>query len=248
VLDHRYTKCSVRVVAVLDALRTSLEERLTALRGDGELPPALLDVMVRRYGDIYLVVPCDWEQLRHEEGGAGRGVPYWARPWPAGLALASVVSVEPGARVLELGCGLAAPSIAAARGGASVLATDGSSDAVAFAAHCMALNEADGEVAVADWANDGDVLVERGPWDVVLAADVFYTQENVKTALRLFPRLVADGGRVLVADPGRAGARDFLAAARASFRVTSETVGEVTVYTLTRGSSAASRRARAARA
>jgi predicted nicotinamide N-methyase len=237
-----------KVVTALDALRTSLEERLTALRGDADLPPALLDIMVRRYGDISLVLPSDWEQLRHEEGGAGRGVPYWARPWPAGLTLASVVEVAPGTRVLELGCGLAAPSIAAARQGASVLATDGSSDAVAFAAHCLALNDVDGEVAVADWASDGDALVARGPWDVVLAADVFYTQENAQTGLRLFPRLLADGGRVLLTDPGRAAIHDFLAGARHSFSLASARVGDISLYTLTPGSSAASRRARAARA
>jgi hypothetical protein len=60
----------------LVALRASLAERLAALRGVpvASLPPALLDVVVRRYGDVYLVRPADWEQLRHEEGGAGRGV------------------------------------------------------------------------------------------------------------------------------------------------------------------------------
>jgi predicted nicotinamide N-methyase len=233
-------------VATLDIIRTSLEERLTALRGGADLPPALLDIMVRRYGDISLVYPSDWEQLRHEEGGAGRDIPYWARPWPAGLTLASLVDVEPGTRVLELGCGLAAPSIAAARCGADVLATDGSSDAVAFAAHCFALNQVEGEVAVADWASDGDALVERGPWDVVLAADVFYTQQNAQTALRLFPRLITDDGRVLVADPGRAAVHDFLSGARHSFAFESARVGDVSLYTLTLGPSVASRRARAA--
>lgn len=215
-------------------LRTSLAERLAALRGVAiaELPPALLDVVVRRYGELFLVHPADWEQLRHEEGGAGRGVPYWARPWPSGLALAAAPA--PSGRVLELGCGLGAPGIAAARAGASVLATDGSSDAVAFAAHSFALNEAAGEVAVADWAEHGEALIERGPWDAVLAADVFYTAANVQTALRLFPRLVERGGEIRLADPGRAGARDFLAAARHSFTLTSVAAGDVTLHTLTR--------------
>jgi predicted nicotinamide N-methyase len=207
-----------------------LTERLAVLRGvePAELPPALLDVVVRRYGELFLVHPADWEQLRHEEGGAGRGVPYWARPWPSGLALASAPA--PSGRVLELGCGLGAPSIAAALAGASVLATDGSSDAVAFAAHSFALNEAVGEVAVADWESEGEALIERGPWDVVLAADVFYTRANVETALRLFPAL---GGEIRLADPGRAGTRDFLAAARHSFTLRSEKAGDITLHTLT---------------
>jgi predicted nicotinamide N-methyase len=136
--------------------------------------------------------------------------------------------------VLELGCGLGAPSIAAAKAGADVLATDGSSDAVAFAAHAMALNEAVATVAVADWAQDGETLVDGGPWDVVLAADVFYTAANVQKAVRLFPRLLAPGGELRIADPGRAGTRDFLAAARHTFALRSEPGEDATVHTLVR--------------
>ena len=222
----------------LAAVRASLAERLAALRGGSlkDLPPALLDVAVRRHGELFYLRPVDWEQLRHEEGAAGRPVPYWARPWPSGLALADAVERDPprpGRRVIELGCGLALPSIAAARAGADVLATDVATDAVAFAAHSLALNEADATVAHADWGEHGDALAEQGPYDVVLAADVLYTRANVETALRLLPRLIQPWGEVWLADPGRAGARDFLAAARASFHLHARRAGdEVTLYRL----------------
>ena len=147
-------------------------------------------------------------------------MPYWARPWPSGVGLAGALKDDPpapGTRVIELGCGLALPSVVAARAGARVLATDGASDAVAFAAHVLALNEVEGDVACADWTEHGEALVERGPFDLVLAADVLYTQANVEAALRLFPRLVAPGGELRVADPNRAGAQGFLSAARAFF-------------------------------
>jgi len=140
---------------------------------------------------------------------------------------------QPGTRVLELGCGLGLPSIAAARAGATVLATDGASDAVAFAAHSLALNEAVGEVAHVDWAEHGEALAERGPWDLVLAADVFYLQANVQLALRLLPRLLAPGAEVWLADPRRAGTRDFLAAARSSFTLATTTHGDVAIHRLT---------------
>jgi predicted nicotinamide N-methyase len=215
----------------LAALRVSLAERLSALREvpADELPPALLDVVVQRFdvssGELVLVLPRVWEQLRHEEGGAGRPIPYWARPWPSGLALAASLVDEPvaaDARVLELGCGLGAPSVVAARSGAAVLATDGAADAVAFAAHALALNEVVADVAIVDWAAQGEALVELGPFDVLLAADVLYTRANVETALRLWPRLLADDGVLRLADPQRAGTRDFLAAARGTFSVVSE--------------------------
>ena len=198
--------------------------------------PALLDVRVQQFSGLSLVRPRDWEQLRHEEGGAGRPVPYWARPWPSGIALAEVVSVAPPAprtAVLEIGCGLGLPSLAAARAGAFVLATDGSPEAVAFAAHSLALNEVEGEVGLVDWATQGDVLAARGSWDLVLAADVLYLQANVELALRLLPRLVTRDGVILLADPGRAGARDFLAAARASFALRTTHHGEIAIHYLT---------------
>ena len=227
----------------LAALRASLREQLAALRGvaPDALPAALLDITVPRArvpgGDVFLVRPVDWEELRHEEGGDGRPVPYWATPWPSGAVLAGALADDPpapGTQVLELGCGLGLPSIVAARAGAHVLATDGHSDAVAFAAHSMALNEVEGEVAVAEWASDGDALAARGPWDLVLGADVLYLRANVEAALALLPRLVAPDGEVLLADPRRAGTRDLLAAARATFTVRTRQEGEVALHRLRR--------------
>ena len=188
---------------------------------------------MREVEGLYLARPRDWEALREAEALAQRGVPYWARLWPSGLALARAVLRGPpldGRRVLELGCGLGAPSVAAARRGASVLATDVSSDAVVFAAHNLALNELAGDVAVASWK----ALVEHGPWDLVLAADVLYLRANVESLLRALPRLVADDGAAWIADPGRNGARDFLAAARKQFALRSEAGEDATVHRLSR--------------
>jgi predicted nicotinamide N-methyase len=226
----------------LTAVRSSLREQLAALRGVpiGELPAPLLDVTVRRIevpgGDVFLLRPADWEALRLEEGAAGRPVPFWARPWPSGTALAADLgrhAPAAGTRVLELGCGLAAPSIVAARAGAVVLATDGATDAVVFAAHSMALNEVEGDVAHAEWAENADSLADRGPFDLVLAADVIYTPANAEAALRLLPRVLAPWGEVAIADPGRANARTFLAAARATYAVKRRQAGPVTLYRLT---------------
>jgi predicted nicotinamide N-methyase len=222
-------------------LRTSLAEQLAGLRGTtvDELPAPLLDVVVRQIdlpgGPVYLVRPSDWEALRHEEGEAGRPVPYWARLWPSGEALALELASSPpgpGMHVLELGCGLGLPSVVAARGGADVLATDGSTDAVAFTAHALALNELEATVAQADWAHDAEALVERGPFDLVIAADVLYTVGNSDSALLILPRLLEPNGEIWLADPDRAGGRRFLAAARASFHLRTREEGDVRLHTL----------------
>lgn len=228
----------------LAPLRASLVEQLAALREvePSELPEPLVDITLQRRdlpGGLSVVVPmpADWEALREAEAAARRPIPWWARLWSSGRALARALAdapPAPGARVLELGCGLALPSLVAARAGARVTATDGSTDAVVFAAHGFALNELVADVVHADWAAHGEQLATHGPFDLLLASDVFYTKANVAVALALVPELLAPGGTFLLADPGRAGARDFLAAARATFRLDTEQDDDVRLHTLTR--------------
>jgi predicted nicotinamide N-methyase len=200
----------------------SLEEQIVRMRGAGApaVHPALLDVVREELCGFTVLRPRDWEELRHQYGGDGLAAPYWATAWPSGLTLAEAIADRSlGARrVLELGCGLAVPSLAAAAAGGRVLATDSSPDAVAFAAHNLALNELEGEVAMVDWREPGPLL-EGGPWDLVLAADVLYLRHNVEALLRLLPKLLKPGGEAIVADPQRAGGRDFVASAKRIFRL-----------------------------
>jgi predicted nicotinamide N-methyase len=142
-------------------------------------------------------------------------MPYWAELWPSGLALAREVAARTlrGARVVELGCGLGVTSIAAARAGGRALATDWSDDALEATAANVAANGAAVETARVDWRAP-DELVARGPFELVLAADVLYEARNVELLLALLPRLVADRGEVWIADPDRPHAADFLARAR----------------------------------
>ena len=97
-----------------------------------------------------------------------------------------------------------------------MLTTDGSPDAVVFAAHNLALNDLEGEVSMVDW-REAEELVRGGPWDLVLASDVLYLRHNVEALLRLLPRLIGDTGEALIADPNRAGGRDFAASAKRMF-------------------------------
>jgi len=144
-------------------------------------------------------------------------LPYWAEVWPSGVALARFVASRAlrGTRVLELGCGLALPSIVASLQGARVLATDWSPDALVFAERNAGRNGAALETALVAWSR-AEELVARGPWQLVLAADVLYERRNVEPLLELLPGL---GSEVLLADPGRPALRAFLKGA-ASWDVT----------------------------
>ncbi len=159
--------------------------------------------------ELSLLRPRDAVALLDEEAFEREEfLPYWAELWASGEALAREVAGRDvaGKRVLELGCGLALPSLAAALGGAEALATDWSPDAIALLETNAERNGIRLETKVVAWSR-AEVLVARAPWDLVLAADVLYERRNVDELLELLPQL--DAREVLVADPGRPHAKTF---------------------------------------
>lgn len=169
-------------------------------------------------GELRLLQPRESAELPDSGGVEWAPIaPYWSVLWRSGVALAEEIDglALDGLRVVELGCGLAAPSIVAARAGAAVLATDADPEALALAERNAELNEVRIETAPVDWAQPGK-LVERAPFDLVLAADVLYESASVAPLLELLPRLAP---RAWLADPGRAPAGEFLEQARVRWPV-----------------------------
>ena len=156
--------------------------------------------------------------------------PYWAVLWRSGVALARELDGAElrGRRVVELGCGLAVPSIAAARAGALVLATDADADALELAARNARANGVELQTATADWAHPAE-LVSRGPFDLVLAADVLYERASVAQLLALLPRLAPEAW---LADPGRPAAGAFLDEALGRWHVDTRERGVVQIHYL----------------
>jgi predicted nicotinamide N-methyase len=172
-------------------------------------------------GEIELARPRDAEALLSEEAFEREEfLPYWAELWSSAVALAHDVSMRSlrGKRTLELGCGLGLPSIAAAKAGGRVLATDWSQAAVLATEANAERNAARVETLVCDW-HEPEPIVRRAPWDLVLASDVLYERRNVELLLTLLPRLVDARGEVLIADPGRVPAGAFVERAAEEWRV-----------------------------
>jgi predicted nicotinamide N-methyase len=188
--------------------------RLDLVESVVELPGRTLSILRPRDAEALL----DEDAFEHEEF-----LPYWAELWASGETLAQEVAQRDvaGLRIVELGCGLALPSLAAASGGAHVLATDWSPDAIALARENARGNGLELETAIVRWS-EPNALVERAPWDLVLAADVLYERRNVDELLALLPQL---GSAVLLADPGRPHAKAFFE--RAAEQWTIETHGSI---------------------
>ena len=184
--------------------------------------------------DLQMLQPQEAAELPDIEGVEWAPVaPYWAVLWRSGVALARELDSVAlrGLRVVELGCGLAVPSIAAARAGADVLATDACAEALTLVARNAHANDVHIETAMVDWA-EPDELVERGPFDLVLAADVLYERASVGLLLSLLPRLAREAW---LADPGRPAADAFLEQARRRWEVETRARGIVRIHRLQLG-------------
>ena len=145
-------------------------------------------------------------------------LPYWGELWPSGVALARHLATHDleGLRVLELGCGLGLPSLAAAPRAADVLATDWSTEATALVIENAERNDLPLRAATVRW-DKPERLLREAPWDLVLGADLLYEARNAEQLAELLPHL---GGEVLLAEPGRPYAKEFLG------RFQAEPVGE----------------------
>ena len=166
--------------------------------------------------ELVLRRPDDPESLIDEARFAeDEFLPYWAELWPSAVALAhQVVALDlTGKDVLELGCGLAVPSFAAALAGArSVLATDWAPEAVELVEANAAANGLAVTGAVLDWTTAQGR--DARPFDLVVASDVLYEERNALPLLDLLQAAVAAGGEALISDPGRRHAAAFFDGAR----------------------------------
>ncbi|HEV7231531.1 MAG TPA: methyltransferase domain-containing protein [Bacteroidia bacterium] len=137
-------------------------------------------------------------------------IPYWADLWPSALALAEEVFenevIRPGSRVLEIGCGLGLPGIAAGLKGADVTLSDYMPEPLDFAASNWSLNLTSKPVLkVLDWRHPDSGMA----CDVLLASDVAYEKRSFAFLPGAFRRLLKPGGVVLLTEPNRHLAREF---------------------------------------
>ena len=136
-------------------------------------------------------------------------IPYWAEIWPSAIALSEAILEEPmleGQMYLELGAGLGLTSCVAAHRGARVIATDYLAEPLAFAKVNGHLNGVALDVEMLNW------LKPPPPrrFDTILAADILYSESNVKPVARLLAKMIDGTNRALLSDPQRAHLKSFL--------------------------------------
>ena len=108
--------------------------------------------------------------------------------------------------MVELGCGLGLPSLAAALGGADVLGTDWAEEAVELLRRNAERNGVELRAERVRW-DEPEWLLAEAPFDLVLGADLLYEARNAEQLAELLPSL---GREALLAEPGRPYAPAFL--------------------------------------
>ena len=129
--------------------------------------------------------------------------PYFGVPWPAGIALAKIMERE-GARwrgreVLELGCGLALPSLVLARHGALVTATDLHPDVPIFLDRNRARTQAPGpDYLFLDWRSARTLP----PAELLIGSDILYDRAQPGQLLKFLSEF-PHWSEAIFTDPGR---------------------------------------------
>jgi predicted nicotinamide N-methyase len=135
-------------------------------------------------------------------------LPYWADLWPASRMLAKAILREPwptagegrGLEVLEIGCGLGLPGIAALAVGLPVIFSDYDATALRFADANARANGFDRfRLLQMDWR--WPPLDLRVP--VVLASDLIYELRNVEPLVNLIQHVLLPDGQCLLTDQDR---------------------------------------------
>lgn len=139
-------------------------------------------------------------------------IPYGFLLWESALALAQTLIEQgmqlAGRRVLELGAGMGLPGLVARSLGAEVWQTDHEPYTLTLAAANAAQNHVTGiHQFVADW-RDWD---HHGQYDLLLGADILYERAMHHHLESIFRHNLAPGGRLILTDPSRPQALDFVA-------------------------------------
>lgn len=146
--------------------------------------------------------------------------PFWIRLWEAAIVLSEYIAglpAEPGTTLLELGAGLGAPGLMAAKVGYQVTLSDYEQLILDFerinaaASHLGNVN-----CLMLDWLNPP----EMEPFDVILGAEILFRDEFFQPLLTVLDKALKPGGVVYLAhDIKRRSLEPFLKMAEADYRI-----------------------------
>jgi predicted nicotinamide N-methyase len=136
--------------------------------------------------------------------------PYFGVLWPAAEGLARYLFENPelvkNKKVLELGSGLAYPSLVVAHLGAEVLATDYHPDVEEYVQRNARHSTVELKYERLNWREPS----VHEQYDVVMGSDVLYESKHASEVAKGLIRFMKPGGLIILSDPGRAYLQKFV--------------------------------------
>ncbi len=159
--------------------------------------------------DIHLCTLRDRQQFDDPAGIAERlGIspsswPIFGVVWPSSLALASFMDVynTGSKRILEVGCGMALPSLLLNSKSADITSTDCHPEAGAFLVRNTAINN--GTVIAFERTGWGDKNDQLGLFDLIIGSDLLYEDEHTELLADFINAHSRPSCEVILVDPGR---------------------------------------------
>lgn len=143
--------------------------------------------------------------------------PYFGCVWPSARALTEYLGShnieENGAvKVLEVGCGLAVPSLLLARSlkFSKVIATDFHPEVPKFLERNLVRNSIPRDRFEYRELNWRDPPSDLGRFGVVIGSDILYEKSHVEDVAEALVQLVKSSGRIIIADPMRPYLESFI--------------------------------------
>jgi predicted nicotinamide N-methyase len=202
---------------------TSLDDLLRA--ADRRLNLLPLVAMQFTFGGRPFAIEAVRDQDRLLEAAQDLGTfPFGLLLWESGVVMSEKIvlllsSCSGPVSVLELGAGPGLPGIVAGSIGAGITQTDNSPEALALCRRNARANGVTGDVRYGDWRN----WTDPATYDVVIGADILYERDHYADILRVAETALKPGGRLILTDPGRTHAGQFVEMLRAAgFAVTVE--------------------------
>ncbi len=156
----------------------------------------------------------DPRQQAQRLGISSAAWPMFGLLWPSAVWLAARLAkraIAPGERILELGCGLALPSLVAHRRGADVTASDRHPLAASFLRHNLRLNQLPPmKYRHADWAETGRGAGSRAAqFDLIIGSDLLYERDTRGSLAARIDAAASAAAEVWIVDPNRGNRAPF---------------------------------------
>ncbi len=150
------------------------------------------------------------DTLSREDCDGRLYLPYWTYLWESSIGLARHASelgnTIAGQHILEIGCGFGLAGIVASQVGAEVIFSDFEYDALLFAQH----NAQQNGIRSVDYVQvDWNTPCFQCQFDVILASDVIYEEQNWHPIVQLLKNYLKPDGIAIFSEPNRKNAGGF---------------------------------------